>query len=573
MFRPMLEGFTVCAGVAIGPVRLRGYELDRPMPKRLPATRIDAEVERFRAAVGRSLDQVAQLRAKLSDELGAAENRILEVHTAYLRDPTFLKDVENRITSEQLALEDALARAVRDFDRIFELVESEHMKGRALDLRDVALRVIRNLEHGDGSDDAGQGGDPDQAYVLAAHKLSLADLFDIDHGKVLGIMAEHGGTDSHAGILARSLGIPTVTGIADLRETFRDGDFVIVDAGTGVVHVDPDERLRREYEVRASERRVEAPFEDQGAAVLADGAEVVLAGACGNLGEVTQACEAGLDGVGVYRTELLFVVDRHTPGEELLLHHYEQVLKRAGPGARVAFRLLDLARGQRHAVDDEPNPLLGLRGVRGLLAEPGLLRTQLRALLRAQASSTLEILVPFVSSVQDLQRVQESIRSERGQLVKNRIPCATDVRVGAILEVPATAFHVGSVAEEADFLVLALDSLQQYLFAADRDNLEVADWYRGFHPSLFRLLHQVAEEAARCETPIVVFGESASDALRLPFLLGSGYREFAVSPVRSPSFRQALRQWSAAEAADLAQRVIGCQTSLEVQRCLLEAER
>lgn len=571
MSRFMLEGFTVCAGVAIGPVRLRGYELDRPMPVRLPTTRIQDEIERFRGAVARSLEQVGDLRSKLSDELGAAENRILEVHTAYLRDPTFLKDVENRITAEQLALEDALARAVRDFDRIFELVESEHMKGRALDLRDVALRVIRNLQHDEESEGGGLG--EDEPYVLAAHKLSIADLFDIDHGQVLGIMAEQGGTDSHAGILARSLGIPTVTGIADLRETFRDGDFVIVDAGTGVVHVDPDERLRREYEVRAAERRIEAPFEDQGATALADGTELVVAGACGNLGEVTQARDAGLDGIAVYRTELLFLVDRHSPGEDLLLHHYEQVLKRAGPEARVAFRLLDLTHGQHHAVDDEPNPLLGMRGVRGLLAEPELLRTQLRALLRAQASSTLELLVPFVSSVQDLRRIHEALRSERGQLVKNRIPCASDVRVGAIVEVPATAFHVASVAEEADFLVIALDSLQQYLLAADRDNLGVADWYRGFHPALFRLLYQVAEEAARCETPIVVFGESVGEALRLPFLLGSGYREFAVSPVRSPSVRQVLRQWSAAEAADLAKRVLACQTSLDVQRCLLEAER
>lgn len=566
----MLEGFTVCAGVAIGPVRLRGYELDRPMPTRLPATRIEEEVRRFRAAVSRSVDQVGQLRAKLSEGLGAAENRILEVHLSYLRDPTFLEDVENRIRSGQLALEDALARAVRDFDRIFELVESEHMKERALDLRDVALRVIRNLERRD--DEAAVA--PDAPYVLATHKLSLTDLFDIDHEHVLGIIAEHGGPDSHAGILARSLGIPTVTGIGELRETFRDGDFVIVDAGTGVVHVDPDERLRREYEVRVSVPRIEAPFEDLGPISLADGVEITVLGACGNLGEVTQCRDAGLDGIGVYRTELLYLVDRHDPGEELLMHHYQQVAERAGEGARTAFRLLDLTHAQKHAIDEEPNPALGARGIRGLLAEPDTLRLQLRALLRAQSVDTpLDILVPFVSTAQDIQRVQECVRGERAQLMKLGIACAPSVRIGAIIEVPAAAFYVDSIAAEADFLVVALDALQQYLLAADRDNLAVGDWYRGFHPALFHLLKKLAEDAAREETKIMLFGESATDPLRLPFHLGVGYRAFAVSPVRSPGLRQALRQWTLQEASEVAQRVLECRTSLDVQRCLLEAER
>ncbi|MCA8968624.1 MAG: phosphoenolpyruvate--protein phosphotransferase, partial [Planctomycetes bacterium] len=512
MVAQMLEGLPVCSGVAIGPVRFRGFELDRPLPVRLPATRVDSEIERFRAAIGRAVDQVGRVKDELASGLGADENRILDVHSSYLEDPTFLQDVENRIRSDQLALEDALARAVRDFDRIFELVESEHMKERALDLRDVALRVIRNLQEearSPGAFEGSTGIDADTPFVIAAHKLSLTDLFDLEHGRVLGIIAEQGGPSSHAGILARSLGIPAITGVANLRDHFRDGDFVIVDAGTGVVHVDPDERLRREYEVHLTAPKTRAPLEDVGPAALGDGEGIIVLGACGNLGEVAQARDAGFEGVGVYRTELLYLLERKMPGEELLLHHYEQVHERIGRDVRVVFRLLDLTRVQRHAGDDEPNPALGLRGVRGLFSEPEMLRAQLRALLRASPEATIEIAVPFVSTIQDVRRIHEAVRSERAALVKEGLACASEVRVGAIIEVPAVAFHIASVASEADFLVVALDSLQQYLLAADRDNLGVEDYYQGFHPALFRLLAQLVADAKRHGTEIMLFGESA----------------------------------------------------------------
>ncbi|HMQ20964.1 MAG TPA: phosphoenolpyruvate--protein phosphotransferase [Planctomycetota bacterium] len=571
----MLEGLPVCAGVAIGPVRFRGFDLDRPLPLRLPTTRVESEVERFRSAVRRSIEQVGKVKQELASGLGADEARILDVHAAYLEDPTFFQDVENRIRNDQLALEDALARAVRDFDRIFELVESEHMKERALDLRDVALRVIRNVQ-GPASEDGASsraGADDDGPYVIAAHKLSLTDLVDLEHGRVVGIIAEQGGPSSHAGILARSLGIPAITGVANLREHFRDGDFVIVDAGTGIVHVNPDERLRREYEVHVTTVKMLVALADVGPAALSDGEGIIVLGACGNLGEVTQARDAGFEGVGIYRTELLYLLERDTPTEELLLHHYEQVHERIGRDVRVVFRLLDLTRLQRQPSDDEPNPVLGLRGVRGLLSEPELLRAQLRALLRASPESTLEVAVPFVSTMQDVRRIHEVVRSERAMLMKEGVTCAHDVKVGAIVEVPAVAFHMAGVANEVDFLVVALDSLQQYLLAADRDNLLVQDYYQGFHPALFRLLAQLVVDAKRLQTELMLFGEAAVNGLRLPFLLGVGYREFAISPVRAGGLRRALEKWSVAETQELARRVLACQTSLDVQRCLLEAER
>ncbi|MDP6424313.1 MAG: phosphoenolpyruvate-utilizing N-terminal domain-containing protein [Planctomycetota bacterium] len=569
----MLEGVTVCGGVAVGPVVLLGYEFERSMAARLPATEVEAEILRLRTAVDRSMAQVEEIRGSLAGELGDLEHQIVSVHLELLRDPVFLNDIENRIRTEQLRLEDTLYCAVRDFDRIFELAESGRLKGRALDLRDVALRVVRSLDRSDA--DAPEV-DMHEPHIVAARKLSLADLCRLDRDVLLGIVAEEGGFDSHAGILARSMNVPAITGVPSLRDSVRNGDYVVLDAGTGVVHVNPDERLRKEFEVqRRAAASTSAAIEPVGPIEIAGGEPVQIRGACGNLGEVGQAADAGLEGVGVYRTELLFLLEQPGPSEEVLTRHYADVLARAG-GAPVRFRLLDAAADQRiigMRSGGDPNPALGLKGVRLLLAVPSLLRLQIRALLRVAPAGVLEVVVPFVSSVQDVQRIKESIRSERANLLKAGVPCAEQVVIGAAVEVPATAFHVTPVAKEVDFLVVALDDLQQYLLAADRDNLRVEGYYRVFHPALFRLVAQLAAEASAAGREIVLFGESVADPLRLPFWIGVGYRCLTISPVRARDVSDTLALWSVADARELAERVLTAETSLEVQRLLLAAQR
>ncbi len=570
----MLEGVPVSTGVAIGRVRIRGYELEQNGPRLLARTETEREVERFRRAVARSKAQVDRLQADLSGELGKEEAKILGVHLAYLEDPTFLADVEDRITKKLMPLETALAAVVRDFDRIFELVENERLKECALDLRDVALRVLRNL--GDGEDvpqpEMPAGEEP---YILATHKLSITDMFHLDRERVLGIVAESGGPNSHAAILARSIGIPAVTGIKDLRTKLADGDFVILDATAGTVFLNPDERLRREYESRAVESRRRSPFEDEGPNEMGDGSAVRLLAAGGNLGDVGQALEVGLDGVGLYRTELLFIAGDHLPGEELLAKHYGEVLGRAA-GKPVTFRLLDLSGDMRLPGFPrrlEPNPALGLKGVRFLLREPTLFRTQVRALLRAAAGSVLEAAVPFVTTAQDLSRVRSAFVEEAELLRKGKTPCAERIRLGAVVEVPAAAVSLEPIAAEADFLVVAIDDLQQYLLAADRDNLHVAEYFRVFHPALFRMLAELVQSAGAAGRECRLFGEAAADPLRLPFYLGIGFRSFAVSPVRAPRVRKTLREWTSVAAEALAREVLAAPSSLEVQRLLLQAER
>ncbi|MEZ5988994.1 MAG: putative PEP-binding protein [Planctomycetota bacterium] len=568
----MLQGTTVHPGVAVGPIRFSGYELEEPRKGRIAAQHVEAEIARFQAAVERSRTQVSELGDRLEGGLGDEERRILGVHGAYLEDPVFLADVEKRIRNDQLPLEGALRRVVQDFDRIFELVEDETLKEKALDLRDVALRVIRNVEE---VDDDTEGQDGSEPCILVLRKLSVTDLFRLERDKVLGIVAEEGGAHSHAGILARSLQIPTLTGVSGLRDKLTSGDFVILDSTTGVVHLRPNDVLRREYEVKLVESREAAPFEDTGPLTLADGKEVHLCGTCGNLGEVAQSVDAGLEAIGVYRTELLYLAERSLPTEDLLLHHYTEVLQRA-EGRQVVFRLLDLTAEIGIAglpPRKEPNPALGLRGLRWLFSHPALFREQLRALLRVAPGGLVELVVPFVSNVQDLVRVRSALREERAGLLKAAVPCAGSTRVGAVIEVPAVAFHLAGVAREADFLVVSLDGLMQHLMCADRDNLAVEEYARLYHPSMFRLLAQMARDARGLGKEITLFGEAAHDPLRLPFYLGAGYDRLSVPPVRSGGVRRVLAGWRQVDAEALATRVLAAGTSLACQKVLLEAER
>ncbi|PIE25612.1 MAG: phosphoenolpyruvate--protein phosphotransferase [Planctomycetota bacterium] len=573
----LLGGIPICRGVAIGPIAFAATELETAPRPRIAKQDIEAEIARFRAAVQLSSEQIEQLAKKLGEELGAEELQILDVHRALLTDPTFLDDVERRIEQETRTLGDALKRVVRDFERVFELVEDAKLKEKALDLRDVALRVIRNVQ------DDGEAKEPKRfqvegGVVLVCRKLSISDMLLVDREQILALLTEEGGELSHGAIFARTLGIPTLSGIPDLFDKLSEGETVIVDAGTGVVHRDPDERLLREYEIRAGAPRVETVFEDSGPAELGDGTRVQLYGACGNLGEVGQMLDAGLDGVGLYRTEFLYLVSKQQPTEEMLVHHYREVLARA-EGRRVCFRLLSMGPGlpfgpsEDQADSSRDRGLLGLEGIRYLLHRPSLMRTQLRALLRTGDSGQVEIAVPFVTTWQDLLRVREAVRAERASLIKEGIPCVDSVRIGAVVEVPSTAFFPQTVAHEADFLIVAIDDLQQYLLAADRENEQVSEWYRIFHPALFLLLDRVAKQASELDKGVVLFGEGAADPLRLPFYLGAGYRHFAIAPVRSQRVRKVLGQWSKGAAEVLAHRVLDASSSLEVQRLLLEAER
>ena len=568
----VLRGESVSPGIAVGPVHLRGYDDDEIGVSRIAADQVEAELERLRAAVGQSRAQIEEIRGKQQGQLGEAELRIFDAQIAYLGDPSFVAEIELQVVQERLAVRAAVKTVYAKYDRIFQLVENEILRRRASDLRDVAPRVLRNLASGEPSARKAPAG----RYVLAARKLTTADMFNLDAEGVDAIVAEEGGMSSHAAILARGMGIPTLTGIRGLPRLLRDGSVVVVDSDHGELRVDLTEAELGQYAERSQtwkSLQKQAP-ETEARHETRDGTAVELLGSCGSLGEAEMSRTFGLAGIGVFRTELAFLADKRRPTEDELVAQYQKVIE-GHPGQPVNFRLLDVAAGVFAPGDKDPerNPAMGRRGVRGLLANQDILRLQLRAILRAAAGTeNVGVLVPFVTSVMDLQRVKAILIEERLALRKAKVAVAGSLALAPILEVPVAAFSIGALAVESDFLVLAIDDLQAYLLAADRDNSAVREYHELAHPAVFEFLARIAKEADRLEKDVVLFGESAADPQRMPFYIGAGFRRFSIAPVRLRKLLKVLRRYSADECRRIAARVLEAPRAVDVQRVLVNVE-
>jgi len=568
-----VRGESVAPGIAVGQVHLRGF-LAESTGRRIATDEVENELNRLRESLQKSRAQIEEIKQKQLASLGEAELRIFDAHLAYLSDAMFVTEIENQVLQERLSVREAVQMVFAKYDRIFQLVESDLLRRRASDLRDVATRLLRNLD----ADAVRGSGVPTGPYILAAKKLTTADMFNLDNEKVEGIVAEEGGMSSHAAILARSMGIPTVTGIRDLPSLLREGDPVVVDATAAELVTAPDDRTLAEATLAAQRWRASQAeahtLVQQVRHQTRDGTPVRLLGSCGSAGEADLVRTFGLEGIGLFRTELPFLVGKERPSEDLLVRSYQQVLE-AQAGRPVAFRLLDVAAAMLEPGQSQPerNPAMGRRGVRGLLANQDVLRLQLRAILRAAATAKeVGVLVPFVTTVTELQRVKAALLEERVALKKRGVPCAADVQLAPIVELPAAALSVGALLNEADYAVIALDDLQAHLLGADRDNASVRSYHELVHPALFEVLLRMCKDAERREKPLVLFGESAADPVRLPFYLGVGYRSFSIAPVRLRAVLKVLERFTVEECRRIAARVLEAPRSLDVQKVLVNLE-
>ncbi|MCR9246207.1 MAG: phosphoenolpyruvate--protein phosphotransferase [bacterium] len=576
-----VRGESVAPGICVGPVFLRGFAA-ADTGRRLASDEIEAQLNRLRESLQRSREQVEEIKQKQSDTLGEAELRIFDAHLAYLADSIFVSEIENQVMEERLPVREAVQLVFDKYDRIFQLVENDMLRRRASDLRDVATRLLRNLASEELASSAGPAG----PYVLAARRLTTADMFNLDNEHVEGIVAEEGGMSSHAAILARSMGIPTVTGIANLPALLRDGDVVVLDATAGELVVQPDDRAVAQA-TTAAERwqstRAEAQAPAEAAHTMRDGTAIRMLGACGSLGEAELVRTFGMAGVGLFRTELQFLVASEQPDEDDLVASYRKIVEsqRGGDSKQmgaVSFRLLDVAAAtldQRAGRESpqERNPALGRRGVRGLLSNQEVLRMQIRAILRAAiGADEVAILVPFVTGVPELQRVKAGVIEERLALNKAGVECATSIQIAPIIEVPAAAMSIRALLNESDFAVVAIDDLQAHLLAADRDNAAVREYHQMVHPSVFEIVHRMAKQASQLEKPLLLFGESAADPVRLPFYVGAGYRSFSIAPVRLRGALRVLSRYTVDECRRIAARILEAPRTLDVQKVLVNLE-
>ncbi len=545
----LLRGATVSPGLVLGTAHHKDYELDRAGTERVPLDEVDRELNRFRKALDDSRLQLQDLKSRLEGKVRENDARILDTHITYLKDSVFIADVESLILEEQMRLEAAIAKVVGDFDRIFRLVRSDALRQSAVDLRDVGIRVLRCLEQAV----AGENGyEPPTEYVLVARELSIVDMFNLSNEHVKGIITKEGGLTSHAAIFARSMRIPTITGVDDVLDVVEEGDFVILDATEGTVRVNPDDVVRSQYADTVDEKKEEESLDDvpewaQRPARTLDGIQVEIAASCGNLPEVDQAQGLGMRAIGMYRTELLYLVEQTPPSRDSLIRHYSSVVSGAR-GAPVTFRLLNVDSSldirYLHA-DRDRNPALGRVGIRALLANETVLRRQLQSILIAGDGHEIRIVVPFVTDCGELRRVKEILFEERFELRKAQAHFQDSVEVGVVIETPAAMLGIRDLASEADLLLLNLDSLQQYLLATDRNDADLASAFEFLHPFVLRALAKACKVAEGQGRPVSVFGVSASHPKNVAALIGAGLRHFCLAPA---SLRGFLNELGAVDA-------------------------
>jgi phosphoenolpyruvate-protein phosphotransferase (PTS system enzyme I) len=566
-----LSGIAVSPGVAVGRAVVWLSREDTAPHRTIEPEEIPGELERFRRAIESAVLEIQSTAAQVNERLGPEYAAIFQAHAMVLKDSAFVGPAETRILKEAVSAEWAVAATAEALIARFRDLPDEDLALRATDLDDVSRIVRKHL--GDESDSRLRMEDlAGEAIVLIADELTPSDAVRIPRDRVVGIATERGGATSHAAILARSFGIPAVVGVPHLLEAVGEHDRIVVDGRDGIVWREPSEDVLGLYrDRRAEDARREKSLKERSLSVAAtttDGVPIAVRANIELTSEVADVLEYGADGVGLFRSEFLYLAagDLHYPDEASQTAVYADVLRRLAPRP-VVIRTYDLGgkKGARQLVGtDELNPVLGLRGVRLCLARPEMFRTQLTALLAAAPAGDLRILVPMVSGVEEVRRVRAMLNEARADLAARGVPVPDTVPLGAMIEVPAAAVAADLLAPEVDFMALGTNDLVQYTLAVDRANETVSDLFRADHPAVLRLIALVVEAARAAKKPLSVCGEMAANPHLFLLLLGLGVREFSMGPRTVPVIKELARDVSVAEASRVAKAALSLATADEV---------
>lgn len=537
----VFNGQAASPGVACGPAFPSFGNLELAGQPRLRPSEIEAELGRLDSVARAARVSLVRQRESLADQFTAEQRQVFDTHLRMLEDPVIEADVRERITKEGLRLEDAVKSVYHVYERLFQVVQSENLRNKLSDMRDVALRYLRHCHR----EDAPVPPVDRRGGVLVVRELTLSDLTEAIEGGVAAIVAEAGSLGSHGTILTHAAGIPAVIGVEGLRDLLEQGDEVLVDGHAGQVVVRPSP----EAVAAAMNRSVEedAPRLEQ--PVLADGSRLYLSAAVASVREVRTAGRAGIEDVGLYRTELPVIQRQGSPKEAPLANLYRQVVNNA---RSVVFRLPDMDSSvdlPQIFPEPEANPALGMRGCRLLFARPDFMRTQLRAILRASEGHPVAVAAPFVNAPSDLLRIREIIDGVREELRLAGVDVSHRVKLGAVIETPAAALLGRELLRSADFALIGLDVLAQYLLAADRAHHqpEVTSCLAGVPPVLLRAVRKLAALAEALDKVLAVYGGSLARDGALELLAGAGVRRFILPPAELRAAQARLDRLDAAE--------------------------
>ena len=505
------------------------YKKDEQLVKRVKIEDADAEMERYTDARNIAAAQLQKLYDKALKEVGEANAAIFEVHQMMLEDEDYNESVENIIHSQMVNAEYAVASTADNFAQMFEAMDDDYMRGRAADVRDISERVITVLAGG-----AGSGLDSDEPVIIAADDLAPSETVQLDKDKVLSFVTAHGSENSHTAILARTMGIPALIGTGiDLDETV-DGKLGIVDGTNGVVYVDPDaellEEMKKKQQEEQEKKRLLQTLKGKENITL-DGQKVMLYANVGNIKDLGIALQNDAGGIGLFRSEFIYLGQDHYPTEEEQFQIYKTVAETMA-GRRVIIRTLDIGADKQcdyFELDKEDNPAMGLRAIRICLTRPEIFKTQLRALFRASVYGNINIMYPMIISVDEVRQIKAIVEEVKAELAEQGIEYGNPAQ-GIMIETPASVMMSRELAEEVDFFSIGTNDLTQYTLAIDRQNSKLDKFFDSHHPAVLRMIQMTVENAHKAGIWCGICGELGADQALTKDFLAMGVDELSVSP-------------------------------------------
>ena len=535
-----IQGKSVFGGVSIG--KLMFYKRNEKVIKREHISDADAEWKRFEAAKGQAVDQLKELYEKALEDVGEANAMIFEIHQMMLEDLDYLESIENIIRSQEVNAEYAVATTADNFAQMFASMDDAYMQGRAADVKDVSERVLDILC----GVSAGVK-EMTEPCIIAADDLAPSETVQLDKSKVLGFATMYGSSNSHTAILARTMNIPAVIGLGENLSAQYDGKMAVIDGFTGVLYVDPDEEtLVRMQEKRAKDlEQKELLNQLKGKEnVTRSGQKINVYANIGNVSDLGAVLKNDAGGIGLFRSEFLYLENRTFPTEEQQYAVYKQVAESMA-GKKVIIRTLDIGADKQvdyFNLDKEENPALGYRAIRICLTRPEIFKTQLRALYRAAVYGNLSIMFPMIISVSEVKKIKEIIAEVKAELKAEGIPYKEDVELGIMIETPAAVMMSRELAKEVDFFSVGTNDLTQYTLAIDRQNQKLDAFYDPHHPAVLAMIKMAADNAHAEGKWIGICGELGADLELTEEFLKMGLDELSVSPALVLPLRKRIRE-------------------------------
>jgi phosphotransferase system enzyme I (PtsI) len=562
----IFRGIPVSPGVQRAKILVLSKMDDRVPEQHLAEADVPGEIQRFEQALIDTRHQILEMQEEISNRLGAQEGAIFDAHLLVLEDPAVIEEVIRRIQNERLTAEYAFQQVADKFIQGFSEIDDEYLRERAADMRDVTSRILNNLLGNLEDTTIYRLTEP---CIIISHDLTPSQTARLDKRHVLGFATDVGSKTSHTAIMARSMRIPAVVGLERASKVMTTGQYALLDGFNGLVIINPTDQTLFEYgQLARRQLTLEEKLREtrEQPAVTLDGVRVILSANIEQPSDAEAVTQSGAEGVGLFRTEYLFINRETLPSEEEQYQAYRQVATALKPNP-VIVRTLDLG-GDKFLshlqVPQEMNPFLGWRAIRFCLQEKEIFRCQLRAILRASAEGNVKMMYPMISSVTEVEQANAMVEDYKAELRKENTPFNENLEIGVMIEIPSAALAAEALARKVNFFSIGTNDLIQYSLAVDRLNEKIAHLYEPTHPAILRLIHMTVEAARKRGIWVGVCGEMAGDPLVAPLLLGLGIEELSVAPMSVPRIKFLIRRMKMTEARDLANCALNCDSAQDI---------